>query len=269
MWQNKTQEQQVSRIPRNGTDRVDWYQVPGQGPLEWPEGQPQESFRLAKGKEWFVRGSDEEHAVPIEECTKNCTGRGVCIRSKLGLKCVCRKVTSRPFRPLLLLSPSPPLSWARLPLPGLFDRCSCWPSPPTYPGLVSLPQGFRGQSCEEDDPDEACWFSPSCNGHGKCRSGFCHCDKGYWGFGCGRSKAYALAPASRAVPSRTKLRIYMYDLPSSVAFPGEYNDGAMSRDIIYTAYEFFITSFLKVGAWQRYMAEEYPLVYGGYTVIRR
>ena len=84
----------------------------------------------------------------------------------------------------------------------------------------NLLQGFNGSSCEQEDPEEACWFSPNCSGHGKCKSGFCHCDQGYWGLGCGRSRAYALLPGSQAIPSATKLRIYMYDLPSHVTFPG-------------------------------------------------
>lgn len=79
---------------------------------------------------------------------------------------------------------------------------------------------------------------------GKCKSGFCHCDKGWWGTGCTRSKAYALAPHSRAVPSRTQLRIYMYDLPADVAYAGEFDDGATTRDAMYTAYEYFFKYFL-------------------------
>ncbi|GAX86293.1 hypothetical protein CEUSTIGMA_g13705.t1 [Chlamydomonas eustigma] len=106
-------------------------------------------------------------------------------------------------------------------------------------------KGFKGLACELDDNEEACWFSPTCNGHGKCKSGFCHCDPGWWGLGCTRSSAYALESGSKAVPSRLRLRIYMYDIPSEHTFPGEYDDGVYTRDNMYAAYEYFIKYFLQ------------------------
>jgi hypothetical protein len=29
-----------------------------------------------------------------------------------------------------------------------------------------------------------------CSGRGTCLAGFCHCQPGFWGYGCARSKAY-------------------------------------------------------------------------------
>lgn len=46
------------------------------------------------------------------------------------------------------------------------------------------------------------------------------------------------------MPSRTQLRIYMYDLPADVAYAGEFDDGATTRDAMYTAYEYFFKYFL-------------------------
>jgi hypothetical protein len=51
-------------------------------------------------------------------------------------------------------------------------------------------------------------------GRGVCRRGFCHCEKGWWGRDCGRSRAYGAHSALRAVH---KLRVYAYDLPWQVS----------------------------------------------------
>jgi len=106
-------------------------------------------------------------------------------------------------------------------------------------------KGYKGEDCSKEDSEEDCWFSPTCGRHGTCKRGFCHCEPGWWGFGCGRSKAFSLAPEAKAIPSRSTLRIYMYDLPARIAYPGEYDDGAFGRDAMYIGYEYFIKSFLK------------------------
>jgi len=105
-------------------------------------------------------------------------------------------------------------------------------------------KGWQGHNCSEPDPKEACWFDPTCGGKGTCVAGFCHCQPGYWGLACGRSSAWAPNKGSVVVPARTKLRIYMYELPWQVAFPAEFDDGLNGRDPLYTSYEHFLTRFL-------------------------
>ncbi|GIL47983.1 hypothetical protein Vafri_4706 [Volvox africanus] len=108
-------------------------------------------------------------------------------------------------------------------------------------------KGYNGTSCEVEDDSEACWFSPTCGGRGRCRSGFCHCQPGFFGFGCHRTTAYRPATPGLLpdIRPRTKLKIYMYDLPWDIAFPYEYNDGHFGRDAMYKAYEYFMMYFLE------------------------
>ena len=47
---------------------------------------------------------------------------------------------------------------------------------------------FKGESCQEHDTKD-CYLG--CSGRGKCIGGYCHCDPGFWGLGCARSKAYS------------------------------------------------------------------------------
>ncbi|KAG1665073.1 hypothetical protein FOA52_012492 [Chlamydomonas sp. UWO 241] len=122
-------------------------------------------------------------------------------------------------------------------------RGSCVTQPTEGRTYCICRTGFKGEACEHLD-DESCWFSPNCSGHGTCANGFCNCEAGRWGIDCSRSKAYTLQPGSRVVPTRTALRVYMYDLPSSVVFPGEFDDGMLGRDPMYTGYEYFLQSFL-------------------------
>lgn len=57
----------------------------------------------------------------------------------------------------------------------------------------------------------------NCNGLGKCRGGWCHCDKGYWGADCSLSWGEGGRPALLAgqgyVPRAKKPLIYVYELP--------------------------------------------------------
>ncbi|GFR40869.1 hypothetical protein Agub_g1520 [Astrephomene gubernaculifera] len=108
-------------------------------------------------------------------------------------------------------------------------------------------KGYNGTDCSQVDNSEACWFSPDCGGRGTCRSGFCHCQPGYFGVGCHRSQAFQPATPGAIPDVRivSRLKIYMYDLPWHVAFPYEYNDGHFSRDPMYSAYESFMKYFLQ------------------------
>jgi hypothetical protein len=74
-------------------------------------------------------------------------------------------------------------------------KCLCW-------------QGYTGPSCESVYKF-AC--VNQCLGRGTCRGGFCHCQPGYWGKDCSRSKAYAPYNAPTAV---TGLKIYVYEIPT-------------------------------------------------------
>lgn len=73
-------------------------------------------------------------------------------------------------------------------------------------------QGFyEGDTCATP-ANEHCYAS--CSGRGTCVGGFCHCQEGWWGLGCTRSKAYegqgacgsALAARAEA-PSCVRVRV--------------------------------------------------------------
>ncbi|KAG2494879.1 hypothetical protein HYH03_007118 [Edaphochlamys debaryana] len=111
-------------------------------------------------------------------------------------------------------------------------------------------KGFNGTDCGTHDDTDACWFTTDCLGRGTCRSGFCHCKPGYFGMGCHRTTAFQPVTPG-AVPdlrSHSKLKIYMYELPWTVAFPYDYNDGQFGRDPMYRAYEWFMMHFLRDNA---------------------
>ena len=54
----------------------------------------------------------------------------------------------------------------------------------------------------------------NCSDVGVCRHGFCHCPAGRFGLDCSRTEAYA--PRQHR-PARGDLRVYVYDLPTSLA----------------------------------------------------
>lgn len=62
-----------------------------------------------------------------------------------------------------------------------------------------------------------------CQGRGVCRRGFCHCKPGYWGKDCSRSVAYAPHSASSKLNT---LKVYVYELPTELAFEFESTVGA-------------------------------------------
>ncbi len=61
-------------------------------------------------------------------------------------------------------------------------------------------QGFyQGDTCAKPD-NEHCYAN--CSGRGTCMGGFCHCQEGWWGLGCTRSKAYEGQGASAGSQGR-------------------------------------------------------------------
>jgi len=60
---------------------------------------------------------------------------------------------------------------------------------------------------------------------GVCRHGFCHCPAGRFGLDCSRTEAYA--PRDHR-PARGDLRIYVYDLPTSLALAETLDYGTRS-----------------------------------------
>ena len=65
----------------------------------------------------------------------------------------------------------------------------------------------------------------NCSDVGVCRHGFCHCPAGRFGLDCSRTEAYA--PRERR-PARSGLRIYVYDLPTSLALAETLDYGTRS-----------------------------------------
>ncbi|GIL86532.1 hypothetical protein Vretifemale_14819 [Volvox reticuliferus] len=88
-------------------------------------------------------------------------------------------------------------------------------------------KGYMGHTCDED-MWELC--PNQCRGRGQCIRGFCHCRAPYWGADCGRERAWQLAPGASLVPNRLVLRIYVYELPSYVAFPVPQDDNVFDID---------------------------------------
>ncbi|PNH01195.1 putative glycosyltransferase [Tetrabaena socialis] len=75
-------------------------------------------------------------------------------------------------------------------------------------------KGYNGTDCGTVDNSEACWFAPDCGGRGACKSGFCHCREGFFGWGCHRTTAYQLAVAPGPgdvldLRSKTQFKIYI------------------------------------------------------------
>jgi len=133
------------------------------------------------------------------------------------------------------------------PLDACPDRCNergmC--EGQSKPGTCRCRKGWEGTACEKNVPSHC---MNGCSGRGECQSGFCKCVAGYWGLDCSRSRAYE-AEASRVLEvngtaySRTRLRIYRYELPWHIAFPTELDDCWWSYDAMYGAFEQFYNQF--------------------------
>lgn len=103
-------------------------------------------------------------------------------------------------------------------------------------------QGFyEGDTCATP-ANEHCYAS--CSGRGTCVGGFCHCQEGWWGLGCTRSKAYE---GQVWQPHPSKLRVYVYDLPEHVAYRKAWHDEPALVDKMYIAEHPFMDALL--GDW--------------------
>ena len=91
------------------------------------------------------------------------------------------------------------------------------PSFANFPWVLPCPDARSGKLCE--DP-KLSFCLRNCSGHGWCDSGFCWCDEGWFGIDCSRGVQGNLADSLQSTqhipsPSSTsKLRIYVYDMPS-------------------------------------------------------
>ncbi|PSC75169.1 exostosin-like glycosyltransferase [Micractinium conductrix] len=98
-------------------------------------------------------------------------------------------------------------------------------------------RGFEGGLCEIDK--QQCYLK--CNGRGKCRDQYCHCEPPYFSIGCSRSTVY---PANYSRPSPVDFKIYMYELSTQLAFENAEFSGWQQHDAIYVAYQQFLEQFL-------------------------
>lgn len=76
--------------------------------------------------------------------------------------------------------------FACLPARSCNERGRCVDAGGGLPQCVCAPF-FTGPSCQLDDPSHC---PLNCSGRGRCDGGFCHCQAGWWGAACTRSKAY-------------------------------------------------------------------------------
>ncbi len=94
-------------------------------------------------------------------------------------------------------------------------------------------EGRAGRFCEQ--PKRA-FCLRDCNGRGRCDSGFCWCERGWYGIDCGeRSDGGADAPRlqdEQGLPSAaatSPVRIYVYDMPSEFTTRNlQYRNGAQT-----------------------------------------
>ena len=93
-------------------------------------------------------------------------------------------------------------------------------------------QGYTGDACETKASD---WCLVGCSGRGECVRGFCRCRPPYYGLGClkgGQGQGQKHPPhagghehGQQHIPARSRLKIYLYDLPWQVAFQEGYFPG--------------------------------------------
>ena len=131
---------------------------------------------------------------------------------------------------------------ASLPLSQCSEQChkrgACVTdiSDPNYQPYCRCMYGSEGASCEVTRSDSC---PNKCSGRGECKEFFCHCKPPYWGMACERSTPHA--PDPEAILNPADFRIYMYDLPTSIAYQPSYWAGWAAHDPIYMVgfYHFF------------------------------
>uniref|UniRef100_A0A7S0RCE8 EGF-like domain-containing protein n=1 Tax=Chlamydomonas leiostraca TaxID=1034604 RepID=A0A7S0RCE8_9CHLO len=149
--------------------------------------------------------------------------------------------------PLSEVGTSPDDKRALVPLHECPDHCHyngwCQGTPGTGKYFCRCYMGWSGATCEKAE-DDSCLFG--CGGRGECKSGWCHCDPGYWGVACARSTGHDQPDkAAQRVPTPThRLRVYMYDLPPDVAHVVEHDDGSNGIFHIYHTFLTFLRMFL-------------------------
>ncbi|KXZ45845.1 hypothetical protein GPECTOR_50g639 [Gonium pectorale] len=114
--------------------------------------------------------------------------------------------------------------------PGALPQCFCH-------------SGFTGDNCGQATNSALC--PNDCGFRGTCVNGFCKCKPPYWGVACSRSKAYEPAKDSLYHPYYPSLKIYVYDLPLSIAGPQEFDDGETDIYVIYRAFIHFMEALLR------------------------
>ena len=83
-------------------------------------------------------------------------------------------------------------------------------------------QGWEGRNCSDRTHGYQSWCPNNCNGRGTCDRGFCHCEAPWFGLDCSRNTTYQARPQP---PYSGHLKVYVYDLPSEVAFQDGYFPG--------------------------------------------
>ena len=110
---------------------------------------------------------------------------------------------------------------------------------PDSPPFCACLRGYEGQSCEQivhgTCPND-------CHGRGECFDGWCHCKSKFWGIGCERDTVYQMS--NDTSPNPADFKIYVYDLPSSIAHQEAYEAGWREHDPLYIAYKHFLSQLL-------------------------
>ena len=136
------------------------------------------------------------------------------------------------------------------PLSQCPDRCSERGGCDSNSQCRCLP-GFEGLSCQKVASSLAHSHLSPCPNHcgykGLCFNGFCHCEQGFWGIDCTRSKAYEAEAGNRMEEegrsySRTQLKIYRYEMPMSQA-PFQRDSDWYRGDLVFQGYNPLYSAF--------------------------